>query len=251
MNIIVLAAGQGTRLAPLTNERPKGMVEVAGKSILKHQLDLFKKFEFSNKVIVTGYKQDKIQYEGIKKVFNADFETTNMVHSFFCAEEFFNEDIIISYGDIVYSEDVLKKIYESDADMSVVIDKDWEKLWSLRMEDPLADAETLKIEDGKIAEIGKKPKSLDEIQGQYIGLIKIKAGFMAEISEMYKNLDKNAIYDGKTYPNMFMTSLVQLIIDKMNNVSPVYINGQWIEIDSVEDLETYERADYLRKENII
>ena len=75
------------------------------------------------------------------------------------------------------------------------------------MENPLEDAETLKIDkNGNIKELGKKPSNFDDIEGQYIGLIKVKQGILNHFKEFYKNLDKNTTYDGKDYENMFMTS---------------------------------------------
>lgn len=239
MKLIILAAGQGSRLKPLTNEIPKCMVPINGKPILEHILDATEGLFFS-KAIVTGYRNDKIQYPNISYYFNELYETTNMVWSLFCAEEEFNEDIVISYSDIVYKKEIIQKLADSNENISVIIDKDWEKLWSLRMEDPLNDAETLKIDSkGNICEIGKKAKTSSDIQGQYIGLIKFKKEILNEVISFYKNLDKNKIYDGKNFKNMFMTSFIQQLIDNKYQVKPVFINGGWLEVDSVEDLNIY------------
>jgi choline kinase len=106
------------------------------------------------------------------------------------------------------------------------------------MENPLEDAETLKIKDNKIIELGKKPNSYEEIEGQYIGLIKISKKILPTIINFYKSLDKTKLYDGKDFNNIYMTSFIQLIIDKLIDVNPIFINGGWVEIDSVEDLKT-------------
>lgn len=55
------------------------------------------------------------------------------------------------------------------------------------------------------------------------------------------NLWIRVSYDGQAYDNMYMTSLIQMIIDNLIDVKPVFINGGWIEIDSVEDMENYNR----------
>jgi len=105
------------------------------------------------------------------------------------------------------------------------------------MENPLDDAETLKINDqGNIYEIGKKPISYDEIQGQYVGLIKFKAEIIPSIKNLYKKLDRNLIYDGKDFNNMYMTTFLQLISENITPLNPVYINNGWIEIDAPSDL---------------
>lgn len=250
MKVIVLAAGQGTRLSPYTDDKPKGMVEVCGKPILNYQMELFEKVGITDVIIVAGYKSDMIHYRTASKIINKDFMTTNMVSSLFCARELFDDDIIISYGDIIYSESVLRKLLNAKNDFSVVVDKDWKKLWDLRMEDPLNDAESMKIIDDKIVELGKKVTRIEEIEGQYIGLMKISKEFLSKMISFYDSLDKSATYDGKDFNNMYLTSFIQMIIDKYKNVTPVYINGEWVEVDSVVDLEIYSSSKYIQNQII-
>ena len=164
-----------------------------------------------------------------------------MVSTLFCAKEFMDDDIIISYADIIYKKEILQKLIDSKNDFSVVVDREWKELWSHRMENPLDDAETLKVENGKIIELGKKPNSYEEIEGQYIGLVKISKSTLSKVIDFYDSLDKDQLYDGKDYQNMYMTSLIQMIIDDLLSVNPVFISGGWIEIDSVEDLDAYEK----------
>ena len=241
MKVIMLAAGQGTRLRPLTDTKPKCMVEYNGKAIIDYILETMKHCNLFDVAIVNGYKKDVLtnylKDEKLTFYHNKNFDKTNMVSTLFCAEEFMDDDIIISYADIVYKEEVLQSLIDSDTDISVVVDKKWKELWSQRMDNPLEDAETLKIEDNKIVELGKKPNSYDDIEGQYIGLIKISKKILPKIIEYYKSLDRESIYDGKDYDNMYMTSFIQMIIDNLNDVTPVFINGGWTEIDAIDDLK--------------
>jgi L-glutamine-phosphate cytidylyltransferase len=246
MKVIILAAGQGTRLMPYTAERPKCMVEFNSKPIINYIIDSINTVGIENIIIVSGYKSEVlkkhlIKHNNIRYYTNNNFATTNMVYSLFVAENELtsNEDVIISYSDIIYKSEVLQKLINCDSPISVVVDKDWKKLWRIRMGNPLDDAETLKIDSsGKIIEIGKKAKSYNEIEGQYIGLIKLKSSFLKEIRSFYHSLDKNTLYDGKTFNNMFMTSFLQHISAQIPLI-PCYINGGWLEIDSVEDLHRY------------
>ena len=125
-----------------------------------------------------------------------------------------------------------------NGDFGVIIDKDWRELWNDRFEDILSDAESLKIKNNKIIEIGKKVDSIDEIEGQYIGLFKISHNFITQMVDFYDSLDRNRIFDGKDFYNMYMTSFLQEIINTFDNVEPIFINRGWIEIDSIVDLET-------------
>ena len=142
-----------------------------------------------------------------------------MVSTFFCAKEFLDDDIIISYSDIIYNTDILKKLINDEAHIGIIVDKSWKKLWSLRMDNPLDDAETLKVKDGKILELGKKPIGYDEIEGQYIGLIKIKKNTVNKVIRYYESLDKSLLYDGNDYDNMYMTTFIQMIIDNLLEVN--------------------------------
>jgi L-glutamine-phosphate cytidylyltransferase len=247
MKIIVLAAGCGTRLAPYTDSKPKCMVEVSGKSILDYQLELFEKENVAEIIIVSGYRNEKICRDSIVKVVNPKFASTNMVYSLFCAREHFDDDVIISYGDIIYSRSVLKKIMAAEGEFSVVVDKDWYDLWALRMENPLDDVESLRTEGDRIIELGKKVNSLDAVQGQYIGLMKIRRDFLQTMQKFYLSLSRTAQYDGKNYENMYLTSFIQLLINRFGNVSPVYINGDWVEVDTASDLEIYTKNNFFKK----
>jgi len=241
MKAIILAAGQGTRLRPLTNDRPKCMVEYQNKPIIDYILETIKECKISEIAVINGYKKDVLEdyLKDQDLIFytNKDFDKTNMVSTLFCAKNFMNEDLIISYADIVYKKEVLEKVLNNKDDFSVVVDRNWKELWSQRMENPLDDAETLKIKDGNIVELGKKPKSYDEIEGQYIGLIKISKDIVNKVIKFYDGLDKNKIYDGKDFDNMYMTSFIQMIINELTDVKPVFIDGGWVEVDCVDDLE--------------
>ena len=243
MKLIILAAGKGNRLKPFTDSIPKCMVKFNNKPIIKYILEVANSCNIKDIAIVGGYKFEKLKNylanEQITYLFNKNFEKSNMVSSLFCAKEFMNDDIIISYSDIIYKKEILEKVITSKADFSVVVDKKWKELWKIRMENPLDDAETLKIRDNKIIELGKKPQNYAEIEGQYIGLIKISKEKLPVIIDYYKNLDRDKLYDGKDFENIYMTSFIQLIINNILNVTPILINGGWLEIDSVEDLNNY------------
>jgi choline kinase len=237
MKLLILAAGEGKRLRPLTKDRPKCMVEYKGKLIIEYILEVANELEVG---IVDGYKKDILEKflstQNISFFTNENFAKTNMVATLFCAKEFMKGDLIISYADIVYNKEILKKVINFKGDFGVVVDRKWRELWSQRMDNPLNDAETLKIKDNKIVELGKKPKSYEDIEGQYIGLVKISERVLKKVINFYENLDKNRLYDSQDFNNMYMTSFIQLIIDNLLHVEPIFIDGGWVEIDSLDDL---------------
>ena len=131
-----------------------------------------------------------------------------MVESLFSCLSFIREegDLIIAYGDIVYQSNNLQALLDCDDEIALMIDRKWKDLWSLRLGNPLDDAETLMMDSaGYITELGRKPQSYDQIEGQYTGLIKIRSEKLAELEEFYSQLDRSATYDGEDFKNMYMT----------------------------------------------
>ncbi len=223
---IVLCAGQGSRLRPLTNKVPKCMVKYKNHCIIDYILASLRKVGVEDICLVKGYLASVLARKDTSSIVNKEYSSTNMVATLFCAEEAFQsgDDVIVSYSDIIYSPEIAQTLVSSTADIAVVIDRQWRALWEARMENPLSDAETLKIDDaGFIAEIGKKTQSYDEIHGQYIGLMKFSGTGVRLLRQHYHSLDKDALYDGKSFDNMYMTTLLQSLIDsgaKVTEISP-------------------------------
>ena len=245
MKLIILAAGEGKRLRPLTDNRPKCLVNLKGKSLLSRQLSTIKANLISSQdiALVGGYRHQDLNSFGLQVFNNTRFSSTNMVSTLFCASDFIehNEDLIISYGDIVYEEKILEALLGSDAELSVVADKSWEKLWSLRMSNPLDDAETFIMDERQhISELGKRPKSIKQVQAQYIGLIKVRKDMVQNFKDIYHKMDKDRVYDGQDFDNMYMTSFIQYLIDNQWEVKATLINNGWLEVDTIADLECYE-----------
>ena len=242
MKLIVLAAGKGERLRPLTNDRPKCMVEYKKKPIIDYIIKCAKDCKIKDIAVVGGYKkkilQSYLKDSNIVFYKNNNYNKTNMVATLFCAEDFMDDDLVISYADIVYKKDILKKLINNKNDFSLIIDRKWKDLWTQRMDDPLKDAETLKIKKKYIIEIGKKPKSYNDIHGQYIGLIKISKNILKKVITIYKKLDRNDEYDNQNFNNMYMTTFIQRIINNSIKAKPIFVDGGWVEIDSIKDLSS-------------
>lgn len=245
--LIILAAGQGTRLRPLTDQQPKCLVPVAGKPILTRVLDVAKTCGIRDVVVVGGYFANQLQRFDVKLVLNPAFDRTNMVRSLFCAEAHFGDGFVLSYGDIFYRPDVLSAVCEADEPIAVAVDQDWEAYWKRRFEDPLLDAETLRMQAGRIVEIGGKPNSIGDIQSQYIGLLGFDAHGVQLIREALRTAEAEEAQSKLSFGRalsvdaMYMTDFLQGIIDRGVRVAPVPIHGGWAEIDSLADLALAEQ----------
>tara|TARA_B110000046_G_C12977763_1_gene391934 strand:- start:655 stop:1431 length:777 start_codon:yes stop_codon:yes gene_type:complete len=235
--VILLLAGEGKRLRPHTLDRPKCMVEIDGVSLISHQLRILRSEGLNDIVMVSGYKSEMLEQYNCRLKHNPRYFETNMVWTLFCAKDELEGDVIVSYGDIIYSKKILKALLNSTADISVAIDKNWESYWQKRCDNPLDDAETLKIrDDGTISEIGQKPKSTQEIQGQYMGLMKFSAVGIKQIKGIFDLAVKNGFLLGNDVENAYMTDLIQAVINTGEPVTSVPIYENWVEIDTVNDL---------------
>ena len=248
MKAIILAAGEGKRLRPLTNNTPKCLVNLFGKSLLQQQIETFRSCKIDDISVVTGHLNQMINFENITYFQNPNFKTTNMVETLFCAKEKLTNSVIVSYGDIIFEKNVLQKLIDSNDDISVVIDKNWKKYWEMRFDNPLNDIESLILDDGYISNIGQKVNSFDKIQGQYIGLMKFQNEGMSFLLDFYENAKKkskdervNILNSNLPFEKSYMTDLLQGLINAGCKIKAVPVNNGWLELDSYHDYEVYNK----------
>ena len=87
MKAIILAAGEGKRLRPYTEDRPKCMVEINGVSLLDRQISVIRSLGIEEIILIGGYKGDSLLPKGTKLIINPRYQETNMVWSLFCGED--------------------------------------------------------------------------------------------------------------------------------------------------------------------
>lgn len=245
MKAVILAAGQGTRLKKYTENLPKGMLEFDGKTIIERQIETYHCCGITNIIVVRGFAADKITYTGVKYYENTDYENTNMVESLLTAKKEFNDDIIVSYSDILFEEYMLRSMIKREEDFAVAVDENWKEYWMARYGKEDFDTESLSIdESGNIIELGLEMPKLDDIDARYIGLLKFSKKGMKIVTEIlgrdYEEFrDKPWKQSGKTIRKAYMTDLLQAVIESGNRVKAVKFHNGWIEFDTNED---YERA---------
>ena len=237
MKAIILAAGLGSRLMPETKDKPKCLVEIDGESLLQTQIRVLKSREISEIVIVGGHCADQLENFSDELIVNEEYSTSNMVWSLSRAMTKISGDVIIAYGDIVYSGLILDAILTDESSIRLALDLDWLHYWQERFADPMSDAESLRVNKNMyITEIGNKPASADEVEAQYMGII----GLSKEGSEIFKsNLLKTSLStdQGEKYTkNAYMTDFLQSLLIAGHQVKGVGVRDNWIEVDTVRDL---------------
>ena len=119
---VVLAASRGRGLEAITADRPKVMLPIAGKPLLRWLIDGFKKESINDITVVGGYRADAIEAAGIKLVVNERYAETGELASLSCAADALDADAVISYGDLLFRSYVLRDLLETEADFAVVVD---------------------------------------------------------------------------------------------------------------------------------
>ena len=237
MKAIILAAGRGSRMKSLTDERPKCMVQLRGKTLLERQLIALRSAGIREIAIVTGYKRELLADQGLIEFHNPRWAQTNMVSSLSCAAAWLqDEPCIVSYSDIFYSPVAVQSLMTCEASLAVTYDPNWLELWTQRFGDPLLDAETFRLTSAStLAEIGNKPQSTDEVQGQYMGLLRFTPEGWAEVDRLRSALTP------EQSDKAHMTNTLQSVIEGGRiPIQALPYTGEWGEVDSAEDLFVYQ-----------
>lgn len=243
MKAIILAAGQGTRLKKYTENLPKGMLEFDGKTIIERQIETYCKCGIADIIVVRGFAADKITYPDVKYYENVDYANTNMVESLMAAKQEFDDDVIVSYSDILFEENMLCGMMERKEDFAVAVDEDWQGYWKARYGKVDYDTESLSLdENDNITELGLEAPKLEDIDARYIGLLKFSKKGLGKVMEILDRdygayQDKPWKQSGKTIRKAYMTDLLQAVIESGNPVKAVKFRNGWIEFDTNEDYE--------------
>ena len=239
MKAIILAAGRGSRMKTMTEDRPKCLVELCGKPLLGWQLSALHGAGISEVAIVTGYQRELLASHASMEFHNPCWAVTNMVSSLECARLWLQaEPCIVSYSDIFYDASAVRALMETNAELAITYDPNWRALWERRFVDPLSDAETFIIDkNSNLTEIGQRAKQIEEIQGQYMGLLRFTPASWQKIEVLRGELEP-AVRDKQD-----MTGLLwRLIAEHRVAIRALPYTDKWGEIDSMEDLAIYDSS---------
>ena len=234
MKVIILSAGQGKRLLPLTAGLPKCLLPIQGKTIIEWQIDELIKCRIQRITVVTGYRAEKVEDllcrryvpEKVKTLYNEAYAKTDNLVSCWAARNEMTEDFILLNGDTLFEAAVLKCLLESPAcPVTVVVS---------HKNDYDADDMKVKMEDCRLVKIGKKIPP-DEIHGESIGMIL----FRGEGPRLFCNALGKSLGDPGADKKWYLS-----VIDEMARRMSVWtcsVNGfYWCEVDYQVDLKQAE-----------
>lgn len=243
MRAVIVAAGMGRRLAPYTDDRPKCLVEVNGRSILERQIDAYRAAGVDDVVVVRGYLSEKIALPGIRTVENPGYATNNILASLMCARGELDGGFLFSYSDIVFRREVAHAAARSAEDYGLVIDRLWDQAYEGRTLHPVSEAELARVDaDGRVLAVGKRKVERADARGEFIGLARFSARAALVMRARYEELEQTLAPEAPfgTAPRFaaaYLTDLLNDLIARGERMGSVDIDGGWREIDTTQDLE--------------
>ena len=241
MKAVFIAAGQGSRLGSLTNDLPKPLVDVNGKSIIERQIDLLHKKNINDIVIVTGYKKEKFTFKNIEYVFNPNFLIDEQAGSLMSARQKFSDDVLVMFGDILFDEQILEQVLNANGQISIAIDKDWEKSYQERNDNPIDKADKVLLKNNKIIKISAEQIRAEQNvdTGELLGIMKLSSEGSKILIEHYEKLENNhtgKFHDAESFRKAKFVDILQELISTGIDINPIVISGNWCEIDTPDDL---------------
>jgi phosphoenolpyruvate phosphomutase len=250
---VVLAASRGKGLEPVTADRPKVMLPVAGKPLLRWLVDACKKEGVNDVTVVGGYRADAIDTAGIRLVVNERYERTGELASLACALDALESDTVISYGDLLFRSYVLRDLFESEAELAVVVDssptgennrtvRDF-AYCSRRDDRGLFGSPVLltrmfsavhAANGTPDTQAGDCSLSAAAAHGRWIGMMKVSRAGLARLKEVFGELRKRADFDALDVPD-----LLNALVAQGAAIEVQYVHGHW---RGVNDLEDFHRA---------
>lgn len=237
MQAIILAAGLGSRLKDLTQDKPKAMVEVAGKKLIDYAIEFISP-EIPSIYVVAGYKIEIFKpylsrYPNVFVIENKDFNKGSVL-TLEKALPYIKEDFLLMNVDHIYPKKMFHKILSSI---------DSQKIIAMTDSDRTLVEDDMKVEINSDGTIKKISKQLTHYQLGYIGMTFIGKERIPEYRNALETVKKNT--EGKAN--------VEAILDYLAPITPIHtldLSGMgWYEVDNQEDREKAEKLLY-EKQNI-
>jgi phosphoenolpyruvate phosphomutase len=236
-NAVVLAASRGAGLEAVTVDKPKVMLPIAGKPLLRRLVEAFKKEGINDITVVGGYRADAIDTSGIRLVVNEKHEQTGELASLACAAKSFTADTVISYGDLLFRSYILRDLVESDSDFCVVVDSSQMPHASASNTDfaycSTADDRALfgqKVWLDSVNSSASDAKTATP-QGRWMGLLNVRGGGRERLVQMLEALKSRADFD-----TLDMAALLNALVAAGERIEVQYVHGHWRGVNDLDEL---------------
>jgi len=245
---VVLAASRGQGLEAMTIDRPKVMLPIAGKPLLRWLIDSFKKEDINDITVVGGYRADAIDTAGIKLLVNDRYAQTGELASLACAVDVLQADTVIAYGDLMFRSYVLRALVESHADFSLVVDSSptgtnnrtvRDFAYCSRSDDRGVFGQPVLLERvATAADAANHTQDLTapgpQAHGLWIGMLKVSGKGLFKLKEVLAELRTRPDFDALDMP-----ALLNALVAAGAAIEVLYVHGHW---RGVNDLDDFHRA---------
>jgi L-glutamine-phosphate cytidylyltransferase len=225
---IILSAGKGSRLLPLTEDRPKCLIELNGKSLLEWQLDSLSANGVEEIVIVTGFRDDMVDAvaatrSGVRTLFNPFYHVADNLGSVWLARGEFDRDVLLLNGDTLVSRALVARVLgEGTAPITVTVD-----------EKDDYDADDMKVlrEGDRLLRIGKALEA-GSYNAESIGFL----AFRGEGARLFTDQVERMMHTSEGTRRWYLRAIDALA--PTADIRTLSIKGaQWQEVDFPEDVE--------------
>ena len=236
---ILLAASRGAKLGPLTEQRPKCMIDVRGEPLLQRLVRTINESGLRDVTVVRGYRKEAIALAGIETVDNDRYAETGEAASLACAHDRLDGPCLISYGDILFRRHVLDGLLAADGDIVTVVDAR-RRADSSRAPDRAVDwvrcsrpfTGSYLDDDRLILEaIRSDAAGADDAHGEFIGLTKLSEDGAALVRSALDAMSEDGSLDSADLPALFARLIAQGAV-----IDALYITGHWLDVDDAFDL---------------
>ena len=249
MRAIIIGAGRGHRLRPLTDDSHKCFTEIRGKRILDWILEAFAGAGIDEVCYIDGFNGEVIRqaYPHFTFRHNRDWANNNILLSLMHAEDLMDRPFITSYCDILYTARLARDLVATTADITLGTDTDWVEHYRYRTLHPPADAEKLTVEDGLVTKVSRTIAA-SEAYGEFIGVAKFSTAGALVLREHFHRARKSfagqPFREGRVFEQAMMIHLLDAMIESGVAIAHVDTHGDYREIDTHQDCalaETYWR----------
>lgn len=233
---IVLAASRGEGFASLTDDRPKVMLPIAGKPLLRHLVDKLKKRGIDDITVVAGYKAEAIDVGGIRILLNEAHSTTGELASLVCATSHFTDDFVLVYGDVLFRSYILRDLLECDAPVTVVVDSSpfaagvetVDFAWCSEADDRSSWGQAVRLRQISSC----RGQDAQAPHGRWIGLVRFRGIGREWLVNALTHLRAR-----DDFSTLGVPELINHLIATGRPVQVWYVHGHWLDVNSVRDLE--------------
>lgn len=244
ISIVIPAAGKD----PTFIDKPKSLIDVGGKTILERQLEKIRKIGFRNITVVRGYKGKLIDYENIDYCDNPDFEKKHSLHSLMCTRKNMDNGFILLFSDILFNEEILKSLIESEGDIVLLVDNsytyhkhDIDKKLDLVVSKTKQSSYYRTLQPITMSEVIKIGKNIDknEADFEFIGIAYFTEKGAEILKKVYDDCKekyvKEKFHEAESFDKAGIIDIFQEIIDRGFPVNALQVYKGWIEIHNKKD----------------